>query len=258
MGKLEAALVELEERIGAAQRSAEALSRQLKRLKKAAQTGEVSEIERTLLTLAERAEQAAETATALSRAWRFDARSYLDDGYRDELRSAAATAEIELLEKDGRLYAFPLLLRPEPRELAVRVGKKLERRLRPSWLAGELADLRRRPQRFREQQFLDLLYRLYRRVTGTGSRRGEMGPIMRLSDIHGILTLLPNSDYSIEEFGRDLLLLDRKPDLRTRDGCRVSFPRSAIARERGIRPVKVYDEGGREHTYLGLSFVKDS
>jgi hypothetical protein len=39
---------------------------------------------------------------------------------------------------------------------------------------------------------------------------------MPLTDIHEVLTLLPESTYSVEEFGRGLLLLARLPDLRTR------------------------------------------
>jgi hypothetical protein len=60
----------------------------------------------------------------------------------------------------------------------------------------------------------------------------------------------------LEEFGRDLLLLDRKPELRTKEGYRFSFVGSALARER-VQPIKVYDEEGRERVYLGLTFTKE-
>ncbi|MFI5353928.1 MAG: hypothetical protein ACHQZS_13330 [Candidatus Binatales bacterium] len=142
--------------------------------------------------------------------------------------------------------------------MAVRIGKKLERRLRPKVLANQLAAMQKRPQRISEQRFLDLLYRVYQYLAGPEWRRAESGsgPVIRLADIHGALTLLPNSDYSIEEFGRDLLMLDRKPDLRTREGFRVTFPGSALARQK-VQRITVYDEDGRERVYLGLSFVKE-
>jgi hypothetical protein len=76
-----------------------------------------------------------------------------------------------------------------------------------------------------------------------------------LADIHDTLTLLPDADYPVEEFARDLLLLDRRPDLRTRDGCRFEFPMGALGRAR--RGLVVYDERGGEHTYIAVRFVRE-
>ena len=81
-------------------------------------------------------------------------------------------------------------------------------------------------------------------------------PVVGLADIHEILTLLPGTDYSIEEFARDLLLLDRMPDLRTRDDCRFEFPTSTLSRGR-MKRIVAYDERGGERTYLGIRFVKE-
>ncbi|MND09607.1 hypothetical protein D3C83_330700 [compost metagenome] len=50
-------------------------------------------------------------------------------------------------------------------------------------------------------------------------------------------------------------MLDRKPDLRTREGHAFRFGGSAMARERSA--IKVYDEEGRGKDYLGLAFRKD-
>src|SRR6516162_6831195 len=114
----------------------------------------------------------------------------------------------------------------------------------------------KRPQRFRETQFLELLYRAWRRLAGANWHGTGSGPVVGLADIHEILTLLPGTDYPIEEFGRDLLLLDRRPDLRTRDGCRFEFPASTLSRGR-MKRVSVYDERGGERTYIGIRFVKE-
>jgi hypothetical protein len=68
--------------------------------------------------------------------------------------------------------------------------------------------------------------------------------------------LLPGTDYPLEEFARDLLLLDRRPDLRTRDGCRFEFPASTLSRGR-MKRIVAYDERGGERAYLGIRFVKE-
>ena len=81
-------------------------------------------------------------------------------------------------------------------------------------------------------------------------------PVVGLADIHEILTLLPGTDYPLEEFARDLLLLDRRPDLRTRDSCRFEFPASTLSRG-PMKRIVAYDERGGERAYLGIRFVKE-
>src|SRR3546814_3281655 len=88
----------------------------------------------------------------------------------------------------------------------------------PTRRSSDLAT-QKRPQRFREQQFLELLYKAYRPLAGAEWRKLERGPgpVIPVVDIHEVLTLLPGADYPIAEFGRDLLLLDRQPALRSEE-----------------------------------------
>lgn len=258
MGGLESALVALEEKIGKAQRAVDGLSKTMKALRRAAEAGQVTDIPKRLATAEENRRDVEAASRELAGAWSFDATGYLEQGFLDDLGAAAGDAGVKLFVKDGRVYAFPLLLRVLAREAAVRIGRKLERRIRPKVLVNQIAAMQKRPQRFSEQRFLDLLYRTYQYLAGPEWRRepSGAGPVIPLSEIHAALTLLPNSDYSIEEFGRDLLVLDRKPDLRTREGFRITFPGSALARER-VQRITVYDEDGQERVYLGLSFIKE-
>jgi hypothetical protein len=257
-GKLEAALAAIEEEIASAQARTTALSATLKRARTAAQTGRIGELERMLSMAIEAGESAAAAARTLAGKWTFDVKGHFEDGFVAELRKAAATANLNIVERDGRLFAFPIAFKIDRAEVGIRVNKKLERRLRPSVLVKLLADFQKRPTRLSEQRFLDLLHKVYSQLVRSEWQnvdRGQ-GPIVRLADIHAILTLLPGAEYPTEEFARDLLLLDRKPELRTREGYSFSFPGSALARER-VQPIKVYDEEGRERTYLGLTFTKE-
>ena len=63
-------------------------------------------------------------------------------------------------------------MRVDAKEFAVKVGKKLERRIRPNELVRLLADAQKRPLRFRESQFFELLYRAWRRGTERRLCRG--------------------------------------------------------------------------------------
>jgi hypothetical protein len=258
MQDMESALSAAESAIIEAQKSADALVKALKRLRRAAGEGHLVELEKGLAAVGERGLEAAEAATALKQSWDFDAGSHLEGGYSEELLAEAGRQGVNLFARDRRLYAFPLLLRIEPREGAVRIGKKLERRLRPKHFVKLLAALQKRPQRFREDRFLALLYDLYRQLAEAEWRKIEKGPgpALSLAQLHDLLTLLPGTDYPLEEFGRDLLLLDRRPDLRTKDGASFDFVASALARG-SMKRITVYDEDGNERTYIAIRFLKD-
>jgi hypothetical protein len=111
--------------------------------------------------------------------------------------------------------------------------------------------------RFNAQKFLDAIYQVYRRVQGDNWERldSQPGPAMPLADIHEVLTLLPGSSYSVEEFGRDLLLLARQPDLHTREGYSFQFPGSTLSKER-LKRLNVFDEQGKEVVFVAIRFVK--
>ena len=83
------------------------------------------------------------------------------------------------------------------------------------------------------------------------------GPAISLAQIHDLLTLLPGTDYPIEEFGRDLLLLDRQPDLRTKDGASFEFPGATLSKGT-MKRIGVYDEQGLERLYIAIRFLKGS
>jgi hypothetical protein len=252
----EDSLLSLDSQLEKVQKLGKAVVTAIARARTAVKTGQAAEIEKGLAAIGQRIAEADAAAAGLAQQWNFDTASYLADGrFLDDLRAAAREEGLSLFENDGRIYCFPLLLRVESKDMAVKIGRRLERRLRPSALARLLARLQKRPQRFREEQFLELLYRTWRRLAGAAWQGEGRGPVVALSDIHDTLTLLPGADYPSEEFARDLLLLDRKPALRTRDGCRFEFPASSLGRGR-MKRIVVYDETGGEHTYIGLRFVK--
>ena len=257
MSDFEEHLLTLDAKLDEVQKAGKAVVAAIGRTRAAVKVGQVADISRGLGAVTQRIHEANAAAGGLAQGWNFDASAYMADGrFVEDLKKAAAEDGLVLFENDGRVYCFPLLLRINSKETAVTIGRKLERRIRPSALAALLADAQKRPQRFREAQFLELLYRAWRRLVGTVWQGTGSGPVVGLADIHEILTLLPGTDYPIEEFARDLLLLDRRLDLRTRDGCRFEFPASTLSRGR-MKRIVAYDEQGGERAYLGIRFVKE-
>jgi hypothetical protein len=255
MAEIEAALAALDAKVAEAQKSSDQLSKALKKLRQAAATGHIGDIEKGLSTIAEHGREAEAAARSLAGAWAFDARAYLAAGYAEELRAEVAGQGVNVFEKDGRLYAFPLIMRIDPRDALVRLGKKPARTIRPKHLAKLLAAAQKRPQRFPEARFLALLYEVYRSIAGAEWRNADRGPAISLAQIHDLLTLLPGADYPPEEFARDLLLLDRQPDLRTKDGAAFEFAGATLSKG-SMKRIVVYDEQGNERTYIAVRFLK--
>ena len=257
MSDFEEHLLNLDARLDAVQRIGKSMLTAIGRARAAVKVGRVADIDRSLGAVSQRLDEAKAAAGALTTGLNFDAKTYLTDGrFTEDLKKAAGEKGLRLFESNGRIYCFPLLLRVDAGELAVKIGRSLERRIRPRELADLLARAQQRPQRFHEAQFLEMLYRAWRRLVGAAWQGSGSGPVAGLADIHEVLTLLPGADYPVEEFARDLLLLDRRPDLRTRDGCRFELPASTLSRGR-MRRILAYDERGQERAYIGIRFVKE-
>jgi hypothetical protein len=228
-----------------------------KQLRKAAQDGALAGVGAAQGALREGVAKLTETVARDAGTPAIDIPTAFENGsFLAELSRAAAAAGVTLVQRDGRITAYPVVLRLEPRNLAVRVGRKLERRLRPSVLARHLKALQQRSGRFNARSFLDRLLRAYT-VLAPDWRAGE-GPLVALAAVHDVLTLLPAAaaDYPMEEFLVDLLHLDREPDARSGRGHR--FELGGSTGTKGAKRLTVFDETGAQHDYYAVRFVTEA
>ena len=134
---------------------------------------------RRLEQLPASAEPLTEALRSAGASFDYDAEAAFADGsYLRELQDAAAARGLVLVEQDGRITAFPLLLKLEPTIPAVRVGRRLERQIRP----GVLTAMLKRAQEssaFNAEAFLDMLFRAATHLTRVGSRAEEPPPSTR-------------------------------------------------------------------------------
>jgi len=258
--RLEAELSALEGEIRAVEHAANGFVAALRQARASTRDGHIVNVNRDLATLADHRDRIIAAASRIPSVFQFDVREHLEREFAGELRRAAEAAGVRLIERDGKLFSFPLLVRIESEELAVRIGRKRERRLRPNVLVQQLAASQRRRERFRSsQRFLQLLHAAYARIAGPDWESRGRGPLVTVSSIYEMLTLLPGADkdYPVEEFARDLLVLDRAPETRTSGGLAFAFERSSSSRG-GARPIRAYDEHGREHSYYNLRFITEA
>lgn len=117
--------------------------------------------------------------------------------YTAELRAVAAK-DVVIVERDGRLTAFPLLLRLEPKSAAVRIGTRLNRALNPASLV-ETPRRAQASQAFRPAQVLERLFAVFRHMAPTVQPSWRettpgAGPVFLLLDLHYAMTVLPDGE----------------------------------------------------------------
>lgn len=245
---LEKALAKTEGDVDSAIKGAAVVLSALRKFKAAAKTGDLRELRKTIMS----AEQA---VTALRQqfvnakdGWDFPEETYFSGrDFISEILATADRAGLRIYEQDGRLFCYPFLVSISADDRAVLIDKRREKRLRPSVLINHLKELQTKPVRFKPDSFLESLFSAYSVIVK--SRGEEIGIVVSLRKIYDLLTLLPGHarNYTIQEFARDLYLLDKSRITKTKDGFVLAFS----AREGTIR---VTTEDGKEIKYYGIYF----
>lgn len=248
-------------RVEAAATSLEGTARSLQRgaagLRKAAATGDVSRIRseaERLRTLGAAAHEAANNAAA---AWPLDdatEESYLASGYRDELVASARERQVKIQPYGEGFVAFPCLVTIDSRGRGVRINRRRLKGLRPSVVAAEIAAAQTTKPRFAPNRFIEVLSMAYQLVTAGDTRKGAI-----LTDVYHALTLLPDSrrDYPMQEFVRDVHLLNRSGVTKTRQGQVLHLPASTGTKDK-TNVLEIVDEHGERHLYFGIRFEEDA
>jgi len=119
-------------------------------------------------------------------------------------------------------------------------------------VVARLAALQEAPPKFKPDAFIESLAAAYDLVVvARGHRRGSA---VRLTEVHGVLTLLPGAarDYTRQEFARDLYLLDQTGIVDIKDGRRMSLPASALTRQGLV--LTTVTRAGQTKIYAGIAF----
>jgi hypothetical protein len=257
-GSMETTLVATERALDSALRGANVAVRELKRALGAARTGQIRDLQKALAAARGAADGLATEARALGDTIDFDERAYLaSGGYVKELLAEAAAQGLSIVEAgDDRLLCYPSLLRVLPSDAAIEIDKVRDRRLRPSVLVGLLARAQERGARFKADQFLDSLRSAYElRVAADGKR---VDAVIRLIDIWAVLTMMPGqrTQYSRQEFARDLYLLDQSGVTRTERNSR-ELRWSASTGTKGAGVLTTVARNGQEQLYWGVFFTAE-
>lgn len=258
---LEDSLAALDAHLDGVEKQAAALLKAARRLRRAAREGAVASLPAAIASAQADAARLHDPLAQAAATLGYDvAEAFASGAWLDELDAAAKEAGVVLVRRDGRVTAYPVALRLDARAQGVRIGRRLEKRIRPSFLAAQLKALQQRPERFNARQFLDRLFLLYdsrARAEDPAWRpaRPGQGPLVALAELHDQLTILPAAaaDYPQEEFVADLLRLDRQPDATGSHGHR--FELGGSTGRKGGKRLTLFDETGEQHDYYAIRFI---
>jgi len=257
----ESQIATLDQRLAETEKHAKSLLARVRAMRTKTNVGEFAQIAGLFEPVPRQIEQLEASVQAARDAFTYDSSQALADGsYLAELRAEATARDLVLTERDGRLTAFPLLLKLDAKAGGIRIGRRLERRLRPA-VVVRLLRKAQATSRFDATRFLQQLFDAYAYLAPAAQSGWRVdhhgtGPVVTLNDIHALLTVLPAAaaDYPREEFACDLLRLDRAPDTLTSTGHRFGLPASTGSK--GRNRLTVYDETGAERVFVGVQFSR--
>ncbi len=220
--------------------------------KRAAREGDLPALSREVQTVRATLR---ELEPALDRAGSVVARNFADsmragDFAREVVEAAARERLSGVRIVHGVIFSFPVVVTPQPDKLAVRVGTKLMRTLRPSALVAVLQRFRnRKPSSARLEKLLEAIERAYLDAQG-----GRANIAMKIQDVYERLTPLPEQrrDYTELDFISDLYALERENVLTTKTTRVISFPASTGTR--GGNAIRLTTEAGEERLYSSIRF----
>ena len=242
-----------------AEKQATAIVGRMRKLRQKAALGDIASIASDFEPLPGQLDQVTAALQRARETVTYDPAAALADGsYVQELKAHARSESVVINDVEGRLTAFPLLLKIEPRAPGFRVGRKVYKTLRPSVIV-KLLRKAQSASRFDAGRFLGSLFKGYERVApllqpGWTTKTPGPGPVVPLNDIYEILTLHPAAaaDYAREEFATDLLRLESHPDATGPGGRRFTLPASTASK--GRNRLTIYDETGAERVFATIGF----
>lgn len=254
--KLEPVLSDYEDAVRAWHDAAKKQTAAIAKLEKAVAQGNLRDLEK----LRQAAQSASENAAAKAADCApldFDSAAYLENGgFSEELQSAAQNVGVRLAEREGVIFCYPVLLRPEPDSSAVRIDKKLEFNLRPSVLSALLRKVQSQEPKAKSGQFIETLFEAYELLRASAKSDDYID--RPLPDIYKVLTLLPGAtkDYTLLDFTRDVYFLDTSGISETKKGYRLSLPASTSSRE-GAKGKRLHfvTRDGAEKEYSTIKFT---
>ena len=249
---LEASLADLDARLGQASRALAAAQKHLKQAVEASRQGKLRDLPRALTNVVQASDALAQTVLNAERSWAFDVHGHLESGryVAELLEHAEASGLSGAREVDGQLYSFPVIVKVDARDPSLKIGRKLDRAMRPSVIVETLQQMRGQPVKDSVvRQLLVSFEKTY--LVVTRSEDGIAVPLKNLYDAF-VLRVGQSREYTQLDFLLDVYWLDRSGPHVTPSGRELTFPASTGTR--GGKGLPFVTETGEQRTYSSIRF----
>jgi hypothetical protein len=255
---LEQQLSDVERRIDNALNSAGRVVAGLKKAKRAAKSGDLATLKAAIRAQAEMARVAQTDQSGVT--WRLsddEERQLFEDGtFVRELLQHAEQRGLSITERDGQMLCYPVIVRVDSGKRAVTIDRKPYREVRPSVLAAHLEALQAKPATVKPEPFLEALHTAWEYARHHSAAGRKPANDVRVNDLWAVLTVAPGSkkEYTKQDFGRDLYMLELSGARETKSGDRVYFSRSTGTKEAGA--IVISGQGGDRIVYSSVGFTR--
>lgn len=250
-------LTQIEKDLTEVSKTAAQLAALAKKAKTAATVGELRKLAKSLDDLGPLESELRQRVANLESDRSFDETAFMaSDAYLKEIIDDAAKIQVRIYEQDGRLYCYPSLVSVQASDRTLKIDRDVVRNVRPSTVADELRRRQTRPARLKPEAYIEVLLKAYALAVRTrGEKKPGKGTVVPLIEIYGYLTLLPgvSKDYGLQEFARDVYLLDASKLTTTKDDLIMSLPASTGTRSRST--LSMITKEGKQKPYYGIKFT---
>lgn len=222
-------------------------------------TGRLRDLSKSLDALLSLRSQLESQLAVLAKYHTFDLERLLSEHLAEELGNAGRARGLSIVATVAGLHFFPYQVKVLARDRAVLIGKHRETDVRPSVLIARLHGLATAHPAIPSAAFLEVLFQAYQLIAG--EHRG-MAPVVPLVRLYKVLTLRPGTskDYPLQDFARDVYLLDRDGPaevfIESAGKHRISFAAST-GTKLPTDALSLITEKGLEKRYYGIAFVPE-
>jgi hypothetical protein len=255
---LEQQLSDVERSIDNALKSAGQVVAGLKKAKKAAKSGDLATLKAAIGGQAEmaRVARADQSRVEWGLSDEAERRLFEDGTFVRELLRRAEQHGLTITEQDGQLLCYPVIVRVDAGKRAVTIDRKPYREVRPSVLVAHLTVLQAKPATGKPERFLEALHTAWEYARHRVAAGRPPATDVRVNDLWAVLTVAPGSkqEYTKQDFGRDLYMLELSDARETKSGSRVHFSRSTGTKETGA--IVISGQGGDRIVYSSVGFTR--
>jgi hypothetical protein len=250
---LEQALARTEQDVETTLKTAMIAVGALKRFRIAVHSGNLKDLQKIIDNANNAISALKEQFKTAIESWDFNEEYLGSPAFTKEIINEAEKKGVRIFQMDDKLFSYPCLIQILPhKERAIKIDKMREKNIRPSFLADHLKKIQSKDPKFNPKAFIEGLFEAY--LYSIGSKQ-NIGKVVLLHKVYELLTILPglSKEYSLQEFARDIYLLDQSKITTTQKGYIIDFPASTGTRSFS-NIIRVIAENGSEKKYYGLSF----